>query len=273
MKGISFGQYYPAQSLVHSLDPRIKILLTTAFIVVTFLCKSALSFFLLVGSVFGFILLSHIPVRMVLRSIRPLLVIIAFTFVINIFWSRGEVLLVSFWGIQIYLEGIWNAIFMFLRIFSLITVTGIFLTYTTTPMDLTDALESLLYPLKKLHVPVHVFAMMMSITLRFIPTLSEETEKIMNAQKARGADFTTGSLIQRAKALIPILIPLFVSSINRALELANAMECRCYHGGDGRTKLTVLRYTPMDWATFAAGLVFCVGLVLCNAVPLLYVMP
>ena len=115
--------------------------------------------------------------------------------------------------------------------------------------------------------------MMMSITLRFIPTLSEETEKIMNAQKARGADFTTGSLIQRAKALIPILIPLFVSSINRALELANAMECRCYHGGDGRTKLTVLRYTPMDWATFAAGLVFCVGLVLCNAVPLLYVMP
>ena len=147
MKGISFGQYYPAQSLVHSLDPRIKILLTTAFIVVTFLCKSALSFFLLVGSVFGFILLSHIPVRMVLRSIRPLLVIIAFTFVINIFWSRGEVLLVSFWGIQIYLEGIWNTIFMFLRIFSLITVTGIFLTYTTTPMDLTDALESLLYPL------------------------------------------------------------------------------------------------------------------------------
>ena len=272
MKGISFGQYYPADSLMHRLDPRIKVILTILYIVSTFLCKSAVSFAVLTVSVLVLVLLSRIPIRIVLRSIRPLLMIIAFTFVINVFWSRGEHLLVEFWIIRIYAEGIWNAVFMFLRIFALITATGIFLTYTTTPMDLTDALESLLSPLKKLHVPVHVFAMMMSITLRFIPTLTEETEKIMNAQKARGADFTSGSLLQRAKALIPILIPLFVSSINRALELANAMECRCYHGGDGRTKLTVLHCDAKDWGALAVAVLFGTGLILLNGVNFLYTM-
>ena len=272
MKGISFGQYYPADSVIHRLDPRMKVVLTVFYIVCTFLCRSALGFALLTLSAFSLILVSHIPVKTVLRSIRPILFFIAFTFVINIFWSKGEQLLWEFGVIHIYAEGIWNAVFMFLRIFSLIAGTGILLTYTTTPMDLTDALESLLSPLKKIRVPVHVFAMMMSITLRFIPTLMEETEKIMNAQKARGADFNSGNLIQRAKALIPILIPLFVSAINRALELANAMECRCYHGGEGRTRLTVMYCAKRDWVAFAGVLVFGVCLVLLNWANIGYVM-
>ncbi|MBQ8310575.1 MAG: energy-coupling factor transporter transmembrane protein EcfT [Clostridia bacterium] len=272
MKGISFGQYYPADSVIHRLDPRIKIIMTILYIICTFLCKSVTSFAVLVLSVIALIMFSRIPVRVVLRSVRPLLIIIAFTFVINIFWSTGEQLLVEFWIFRIYAEGVWNAVFMFLRIFALVTGTGVLLTYTTTPMDLTDALESLLSPLKKLHVPVHVFAMMMSITLRFIPTLTEETEKIMNAQKARGADFTSGSLIRRAKSLIPILIPLFVSAINRALELANAMECRCYHGGDGRTRLNVLKCHTKDMVAAILMIVFGVGLVFLNFVPFIYVM-
>lgn len=257
---------------MHRLDPRIKVVLAIIYIVCTFLCKSLFSFLLLTLSVFFLIFISKIPLKTVLRSVRPLLFIIAFTFVINIFWSRGQHLLVEFWVFRIYWEGIWNAVFMFLRIFALITATGIFLTYTTTPMDLTDALESLLSPLKKLHVPVHVFAMMMSITLRFIPTLMEETEKIMNAQKARGADFTSGSLIKRAKALIPILIPLFVSAINRALELANAMECRCYHGGDGRTRLNVMHCKGKDWAALLFVVVFGTALLLLNLVNIGYTM-
>ncbi len=272
MKGFSFGQYYPASSPIHRLDPRIKVILAILYIVCTFLCKSLVSFVTLTLSVVLLILVSRIPLKVVLRSVRPLLFIIAFTFFINIFWSRGEQLLLEIGPVHIYAEGLWSALFMFLRIFALVIGTGLFLTYTTTPMDLTDALESLLSPLKKLHVPVHVFAMMMSITLRFIPTLTEETEKIMNAQKARGADFTDGSLIKRAKALIPILIPLFVSAINRALELANAMECRCYHGGEGRTRLHVLRTRPVDWIAFACLILFGTGLVFLNLVSFGFVM-
>ncbi len=272
MNSISFGQYYPANSILHRLDPRTKVLLTVVYIVCTFLCKSFLSFAALAFSVLLLILISRIPLRVILGSVKPLLFIIAFTFFINIFWSRGEVLLLEFWVIRIYAEGLWNAAFMFLRIFALVTGTGLFLTYTTTPMDLTDALESLLSPLKKLHLPVHVFAMMMSITLRFIPTLTEETEKIMNAQKARGVNFATGSLFRRAKALIPILIPLFISAINRAMELANAMECRCYHGGEGRTRLHVLHYHAKDWIILILLVGFAVGLWFLNSVPLLYVM-
>ncbi len=273
MKGISFGQYYPGNSFLHRMDPRIKILMTVLYIVCTFLCKSAISFGALFLSVFVLILLSRIPVRIILRSVRPLLIIIAFTFFINIFWTKGEgAPLIEIGFVRIYAEGLWNAGFMFFRIFALVTGTGIFLTYTTTPMDLTDGLEALLSPLKKLHVPVHVFAMMMSITLRFIPTLSEETEKIMNAQKARGADFVSGSLIKRAKALIPILIPLFVSAINRALDLANAMECRCYHGGEGRTRLKVLKCHAVDLIVSLTLIAFCVGIVFLNWIPLGYVM-
>ncbi len=263
--GIAFGQYYPANSLIHRLDPRTKIILALLYIVATFLCNNALGFAVLVLSAVLLVLLSRIPLRLVLKSVRPLIFIIAFTSVINIFMTKGEQLLTpESWVIKIYAEGIWNAVFMILRIAVLVVGTGIFLTYTTTPLSLTDALESLLSPLKKLHVPVHDFAMMMSIALRFIPTLSEETQKIMNAQKARGADFTSGSLVKRAKALIPILIPLFVSAIGRAFDLACAMECRCYHGGEGRTRLRVLRYRRIDWICMLILLIFCVGIFFVN---------
>ncbi len=272
MKSIAFGQYYPANSVIHRMDPRFKILLTVIFIVATFLCKSAVSFAALLCVGIGMILLSRIPLRTILRSIMPLLFIIAFTVIFNIFFGTGEQLLLEIGKIRIYAEGIWRAVFMFLRIFVLITTTSILLTYTTTPMDMTDALEALLSPLKKLHVPVHVFAMMMSITLRFIPTLTEETQKIMNAQKARGANFSDGNLVSRVKALIPILIPLLVSAINRATQLADAMECRCYHGGEGRTRLTVMKHTTTDVLLLLLGITICVGLFLLNKIPLGFVM-
>ncbi len=247
MNGFSFGQYYPADSFLHRLDPRAKIICALFFIVCTFLCNSALSFALLIFAVLCMIFVSKIPLSLVLRSVRPLIWIISFTAVINIFMFRGEHRLTpEGWWIAIYAEGVRNAIFMVLRITALIIGTGLFLTYTTTPIALTDGLEQLLSPLKRIKVPVHDFAMMMTIAMRFIPTLTEETQKIMNAQKARGADFTTGSLVKRAKALIPILIPLFISAFNRAFELATAMECRCYHGGEGRTRLNVLHFHKRD---------------------------
>lgn len=267
MKGVSFGQYYPADSFVHRMDPRAKVILAVLYIVATFLCKSALSFFVLTLSALALILLSRLPLRMILRSLRPILFIIAFTSVINIFMTKGEPqnrLTPEAWRIAIYAEGLWNALFMVLRIATLIIGTGVFLTYTTTPIALTDALEHLLSPLKKLHVPVHDFAMMMTIALRFIPTLTEETERIMNAQKARGANFSSGSLLRRAKALIPILVPLFVSAFNRAFELAAAMECRCYHGGEGRTQLRVLHYRLSDFIAILILIAFGAGLVLLN---------
>lgn len=265
MKGVAFGQYYPAESPVHRLDPRAKVVMAILYIICTFLCKNLTGFLVLTLSAAFLVVISHIPLKLVLRSLKPILIIIAFTSIINIFMSRGEVLLTpESWRIKIYAEGLWNALFMVLRITVLIIGTGIFLTYTTTPIALTDALEYLLSPLKKLKVPVHDFAMMMTIALRFIPTLTEETEKIMNAQKARGADFTTGSLIKRVKALIPILVPLFVSAFNRAFDLASAMECRCYHGGEGRTRLNVLRYRTVDFLAMAAVVVFGVGLLLLN---------
>jgi energy-coupling factor transport system permease protein len=253
MKSVTFGQYYPADSVLHRMDPRMKVILAVVYIVATFLCKNVLSFALLLVSAFVLILLSKIPMKIVLRSIRPILFIMAFTALINVFFTGGETPLIQWQFINIYLEGVYQAVFMVVRIAVLIIGTGMFLTYTTTPIMLTDALERLLSPLRVLHIPVHEFAMMMTIALRFIPTLVEETDKIMSAQKARGADFTTGSLISRAKALIPILIPLFVSAFRRADELATAMECRCYQGGEGRTKMKLLRYTRWDFNAFFLG--------------------
>ncbi|MBQ8431943.1 MAG: energy-coupling factor transporter transmembrane protein EcfT [Clostridia bacterium] len=265
MKGISFGQYYPSDSMLHRMDPRAKVVLAVLYIVCTFLCNNVLAFAALLLSALLLVCMSRIPLRLILRSIRPLLLIIALTSFINVFMTKGEQLLTpADWRIQIYAEGVWNAVFMVLRIMVLIIGTGIFLTYTTTPLALTDALELLLSPLKKIHVPVHDFAMMMSIALRFIPTLSEETEKIMNAQKARGANFTTGGLLQRAKALIPILIPLFVSAIGRAFELASAMECRCYHGDEGRTRMRVLKFQASDALAIVLVTLFGVGLFFLN---------
>jgi energy-coupling factor transport system permease protein len=254
------------------MDPRMKVILAVVYIVATFLCKNVLSFALLLVSAFVLILLSKIPMKIVLRSIRPILFIMAFTALINVFFTGGETPLIQWQFINIYLEGVYQAVFMVVRIAVLIIGTGMFLTYTTTPIMLTDALERLLSPLHVLHIPVHEFAMMMTIALRFIPTLVEETDKIMSAQKARGADFTTGSLISRAKALIPILIPLFVSAFRRADELATAMECRCYHGGAGRTRMTILHYSVKDFAALVLMVAFGAGIVYLNRLGLIYTM-
>ena len=248
---ITFGQYCEGNSLIHRLDPRAKIIIALLYIVAIFLAKSVSAFAVLLLSSVVFIAMAGLSPRMILKSMRPLLFVIVFTAVINIFWMTGEHLLFEFGVIKIYLEGIINAILIIIRIVLLIIASTVFLTYTTTPLALTDGLEQLLSPLKKIGLPVHEFSMMMTIALRFIPTLIDETKKIINAQTARGADFSTGSLLSRAKALIPILIPLFVSSFRRADELATAMECRCYTGGNGRTRMNVLRSAPKDWI-FAA---------------------
>lgn len=267
MRGMTLGQFYPADSVLHRMDPRFKIICSIAYIVASFLCKNFFSFVLLVVSAAALILLSRIPLRVVLRSVRPLIFIMAFTAVLNIFWvtDAGSEPLFQWRFIAVYEKGLYQALFILLRIVAMIIGTSIFLTYTTTPIALTDAIERLLYPLSRLHVPVHTFAMMMTIALRFIPTIVDETDKIMSAQKARGADFTTGSLVSRAKALIPVIVPLFASAFRRADELATAMECRCYHGGEGRTRLRVLKCHARDFLALLAVAVLIAGIAVINA--------
>ena len=264
MKSISLGQYYASGSILHKLDPRTKVLLGMLYIVCTFLCKNIIAFGLLFLSGILLIAIAKIPFKIILRSLKPIIFIMLFTVVINVFWTTGDRLLFSWSFINIYAEGLYNALFMAIRIIMLITGTSLFLTYTTTPIQLTDAIERLLAPLKRIKVPVHEFAMMMTIALRFVPTLIDETERIMSAQKARGADFSNGSLVKRAKALIPILVPLFVSAFRRADELATAMECRCYHGGEGRTKMTVTRMRSSDITALFAMIAFGAAIVLIN---------
>ena len=264
MKSIALGQFYPSNSILHRADPRIKIVVALLLIVTSFLCDSIPSFVGLLTVIAVLMAVSKIPFKVIFKAIRPLMIVLIFTMVINLFWTRGERLLVEFWIFKIYEEGLRNAVFMIIRIFSLIISSTVLITYTTTPIALTDAIESLLSPLKKIKVPVHDFAMMMTIALRFIPTLVDETEKIMAAQKARGADFSSGSLIKRAKALIPILIPLFVSSFRRADELATAMECRCYRGGEGRTRLKALKCSAGDIVSLFAMIALCTGIVMLN---------
>ena len=259
MNNVSFGQFYPANSPIHRLDPRAKIVGAIAYIVAAFLCKNMLAFALLLASAFVLIMIARIPVRIVVKSIRALFLILAFTAILNIFWvvdtSEGAKPLFEWHFIRVYAKGFYHAAYIVVRILCMVIGTSIFLTYTTSPIALTDAIESLLYPLTLLKINVHTFAMMMTIALRFIPTIMEETEKIMAAQKARGADFTTGSLAKRARALVPIIVPLFASAFRRADELATAMECRCYHGGKGRTKLRVLHFRVRDAvALFLIGL-------------------
>ncbi len=247
MKSIALGQYYPSNSVLHRLDPRMKVILALLYIVCSFLCKNILSFALLALSAIILVLIGKIPLKTVFGGLKMILFVLILTSAINVFMTKGDILLFEWKFIHIYAEGIYAAVFMVVRITALVIGTSMFMTYTTTPIDLTDALEDLLSPLKKLHVPVHEFAMMMTIALRFIPTLVEETDKIMTAQKARGVDFSSGSLVSRAKALIPILIPLFVSAFNRASDLATAMECRCYHGGEGRTRMKVRHIRFVDF--------------------------
>ena len=244
LKDITLGQYFPGDTVVHRLDPRTKLLLVIVYIVALFLCKWFVSYAVALAFLVTAIALSRIRLKALFKGLKPLIIIIIFTALLNLFYSEGRVL-VEFWIFKITYEGIKNAFFLVLRIMMLVMGTFL-LTYTTSPIALTDGLESLLSPLKKIRFPVHELAMMMSIALRFIPTLIEETDKIISAQKARGADFETGNIFRRAKALIPILVPLFVSAFRRADELATAMECRCYHGGKGRTKLKQLHYRGRD---------------------------
>jgi energy-coupling factor transport system permease protein len=249
LKDITLGQFFPGNTILHRLDPRTKLLMVILYIVALFMAKNAIGYGLLLLSLLAGILLSKVGFKAVFRGMKPVLFIVTLTAILNLFYTDGQgAPLVSFWVIRIYWEGVRTALFMVLRILMLITCTFL-LTYTTSPILLTDALENLLGPLKKLHLPIHELAMMMSIALRFIPTLIEETDKIMSAQKARGADFESGNLIQKAKALIPLLVPLFVSAFRRADELAVAMECRCYHGGEGRTRMRQLRYQGIDLLT------------------------
>lgn len=249
LKDITLGQYFPGTSLIHRLDPRTKLLGVILYIVALFLAKSWISYGVVLLFLIFAVSVSKIPPKSIVSGMKPLVIILVFTGVLNLFYSDGGVVLVKLWKLTITSEGLTRAIFMTSRILMLISGTFL-LTYTTSPIALTDGLESLLGPLKKLHVPVHELSMMMCIALRFIPTLIEETDKIMNAQKARGADFENGSIIDRAKALIPVLVPLFISAFRRADELATAMECRCYQGGEGRTKMKLLRYGRNDFFAF-----------------------
>ena len=261
LRDITIGQHFPGDSAVHRYDPRMKIVMTIVFIVVLFMASNPLGIVLSFAQLILLYVLSKIPLKMIVKSLRPIMPIIAFTAVLNLFFVTGTgAPLVQIWFIRIYAEGVRYAVLMATRVIALIAGTSL-LTYTTSPIVLTDAIEQLLKPFEKLHLPVHELAMMMTIALRFIPTLIEETDKIMSAQKARGAMLDTGTLKERVQALAPVLIPLFISAFRRADELAMAMECRCYHGGEGRTRLKVLHFTRADaWGTAFCVLTF--GLIL-----------
>ena len=251
LNDITMGQYYPVDSPVHRLDPRIKLVDTLLFIVAVFLAQSFIGYLLLFGFLYGVTRLARVPFRMLVKGLKPLRIILILTFLLNLFFTPGETVLVAFWGIRITLEALLQAAFYSLRLAFLVAGTSL-LTLTTSPVALSDGIELLLTPLKKIHFPVHELAMMMTIALRFIPTLLEETDKIMKAQMARGADFESGNLIARAKAMVPLLVPLFVSAFRRAGDLAMAMESRCYHGGEGRTRMRVLKLTRSDGLALGA---------------------
>ncbi len=245
MPNITLGQYFPGDSCIHKLDPRTKILLMLLYIVVVFLVKSMWLFWLPAAFVVLVVFLSKVPLSYVLRSLKPLRFLLVFMFVINLFLTPGKEILVSFWIITITKESLLQAVYISLRLILLVAGTSL-MTLTTSPISLTDGLERLLMPLSRFKFPAHELAMMMTIALRFIPTLMEEADKIKKAQLARGADFESGNLIHRAKSMIPILVPLFISAFRRADELAMAMESRCYHGGEGRTRMHVLRFAKRD---------------------------
>ena len=246
LQDITLGQFFPGNSIIHRLDPRFKILGVIIYIAAIFTASSLEALLCVILSTGLIVALSGLNVSVILKSLKPVMFVLAFTVVANLLWTTGEKPLFSFWIINIYKEGIVYAFFMATRIICLIVGTFVLLTYTTSPVSLTDAIERLLSPFKKIGLPVHEFSMMMTIALRFIPTLIEETGKIINAQKARGADFESGNIVKRAKALVPVLIPLFVSAFRRADELAGAMECRLYHGGDGRTRMKIMKAKATD---------------------------
>ncbi len=265
LKDITFGQYFDNNSLIHKLDPRTKMLLLVTVIVFIFVSQNAFALSLIALLIFLSMASSKVPIKMYLKNLKAVLPIIIFTMIINLFYNASGEVLLSFWRLTITSGSLYRAIYMSVRILLLILVSAE-LTYTTTPNDLTDAIENLLSPLRFIGLKnaVHTLAMMMTIALRFIPTLIEETQKIMNAQKARGADLESGSLIERIKALVPILIPLLISSVRRAYELAEAMECRCYNGGEGRQRMKQLKYGTNDFTAFLFVILICIGVVAIN---------
>ena len=253
LRDITIGQHFPGNSVVHRCDPRLKIIATIAYIIVLFMASNPLGIALSLALLALLYKVAQIPIKLIVKSLKPIVPIVLFTAVLNLFFITGEgEPLVHFGFIHIYREGVSYAVLMAVRIVALIAGTSL-LTYTTSPIVLTDAIEALLKPFAKLHLPVHELAMMMTIALRFIPLLIDETEKIMNAQKARGAMLDNGKFMDRIKALVPVLIPLFISAFRRADELAMAMECRCYHGGEGRTKLSELHYQSRDYLAYLSG--------------------
>ena len=258
LKDITLGQFFPGNSFLHRLDPRMKLLGLICYLVALFLANWFVTYGVMLALLVLGCAVAHIRPKTLLGGLKPVIVLLVFTGVLNMFYTPGTPL-VSFWIFTITYEGILHAFFMVVRIMMLICATFL-LTYTTSPLALTDALESLLSPLNLIRVPVHELAMIMSIALRFIPTLIEETDKIMSAQRARGADFDSGGLIRKAKALLPLLVPLFISALRRAEELATAMECRCYCGGQGRTRLRELRLLPSDWVFLVCMVVLAVAM-------------
>lgn len=264
IKDITLGQYFPGNSVIHKMDPRMKIILTVFYIVLLFCVRNFWGFLVMGILMAAIVLISKIPLKIVIKSIKPLLFIIFFTAVFNIFYGEGPSVFPEVtWLGWLTFDGLKRAAFMIVRIILLIVGTS-FMTYTTSPVMLTDAIEKLLKPLRILRVPVHELAMMMTIAMRFIPTLVDETEKIINAQKARGADFETGNIVRRAKALIPILIPLIVSAFRRAEELADAMECRCYNGESGRTRYKEYKLSFRDYLSFVIFIVITAAIILLN---------
>lgn len=264
LKNITIGQYFPGSSIVHRLDARTKILLTIALLVCIFLSKGFVGFSLILAFVLFSAKLTRISLKFVIRGLKPIVFIAAFTFILNLFMQSGGTTLIEWKFIRITTNGLRTAIYMALRLM-LLVISSQLLTLTTSSLSLTDGLERLMKPLAKIKFPAHEIAMMMSIALRFIPTLMEETDKIMNAQKARGADFESGNIINRAKAMVPLLVPLFVSAFRRADELAMAMEARCYRGGKGRTRMNVTSFSVLDlYAAFSvAGLTSAVIILNC----------
>ncbi len=254
IRDITLGQYYPADSRVHHLDPRVKLVVTLFYIAAVLLISSLPAYLLPAVFLFAVVKAAKVPFSFMFKGLKAILFLLLFMSVFHLFLTPGEVL-IQVWILKITREGVLQAVMMTLRL-SLLIMGSSVMTLTTTPTALTDGLERLLAPLNRLHVPVHEIAMMMSIALRFIPILLEETDKIMKAQTARGADFENGGLIQRARSMIPVLVPLFISAFRRASDLAMAMESRCYHGGEGRTKMKPLKYRASDFLAYGIGLCF-----------------
>ena len=265
LKDVTLGQFFPGNTVVHKLDPRSKLILVIIYIVALFSAKTYAAYALVLLALIACVSLSRIRFTTMMKGVKPILIVICITGILNLFFTQGDHVIFRVWKLTVTWEGVRTAVLMIVRLIMLINGTFL-LTYTTSPIALTDGLELLLNPLKKLRFPVHELAMMMSIALRFIPTLIEETDKIMSAQKARGADFDTGGIVQRAKAMLPLLVPLFVSAFRRADELSIAMESRCYHGGEGRTRMKKLTLARRDLVALILGAVVLAGVFALNRV-------